>query len=278
MNRLRTLFFLTCGLLAACDGTHKDRAVPDLPDVQASLAFTCAYEKDTIPPRAPEGDQLYPILGSANINDRSLFGERDSDIAVMINDGDTAPDKAGIEQRTELPQDNCLKGVIDAALHFIRVEGHFFLSAQGASGPVDARSPGPMGTMTNIARNPNHVTFAKMLGIGVLSDSLQIAERALADISLQAKTTSTCPLSTASPTATAMRVTLPEQLAMTGTFIFIASSSAMRSPWLTACPSFTAMLATTPPIWAHWSPAPAGALDATGAATGVAALGTGAGT
>ena len=90
MNRLRTLFFLTCGLLAACDGTHKDRAVPDLPDVQASLAFTCAYEKDTIPPRAPEADQLHPILGSANISDRSVFGERDSEIAVLINDGDTA--------------------------------------------------------------------------------------------------------------------------------------------------------------------------------------------
>ncbi len=45
--------------LAACDGTPKELPVPNLPDVQASLAFTCAYEKDAIPPRDPEADQLY---------------------------------------------------------------------------------------------------------------------------------------------------------------------------------------------------------------------------
>ena len=52
-----TLLFLTCGLLAACDGNS--RAMPDLRDVRASLAFTCTYERDHIPPRDPEADQLY---------------------------------------------------------------------------------------------------------------------------------------------------------------------------------------------------------------------------
>ena len=33
--------------------------MPDLPNVKANLAFTCAYEKDRIPPRDPEADQLY---------------------------------------------------------------------------------------------------------------------------------------------------------------------------------------------------------------------------
>ena len=63
MKRLRlpTLLFTSVLAVAACDGNTrtKDRAMPDLPDVQASLAFTCAYEKDKIPPRDPEADQLY---------------------------------------------------------------------------------------------------------------------------------------------------------------------------------------------------------------------------
>lgn len=33
-------------------------------------------------------DDLYALLGSANINDRSLIGERDSEIAVLVVDGD----------------------------------------------------------------------------------------------------------------------------------------------------------------------------------------------
>ena len=57
MKRLGPVLFLTCGLLAACDGNS--RAMPDLPDVQASFAFTCVHEKDKIPPRDPEADQLY---------------------------------------------------------------------------------------------------------------------------------------------------------------------------------------------------------------------------
>ena len=44
--------------LAACDNP-KERAMPDLPAVHSNLAFTCAYEKDAIPKRDPEADQLY---------------------------------------------------------------------------------------------------------------------------------------------------------------------------------------------------------------------------
>ncbi len=34
-------------------------------------------------------DDLYALLGTANINDRSLLGERDSEIAVLVMDGDS---------------------------------------------------------------------------------------------------------------------------------------------------------------------------------------------
>jgi len=50
-------------VLVACHGEPaaltKDRPMPDLPDIQTQLAFTCAYEKDAIPPRDPEADLLY---------------------------------------------------------------------------------------------------------------------------------------------------------------------------------------------------------------------------
>lgn len=35
-------------------------------------------------------DDLYALLGSANVNDRSLLGMRDSEIAVLVEDGKTA--------------------------------------------------------------------------------------------------------------------------------------------------------------------------------------------
>jgi phospholipase D1/2 len=35
-------------------------------------------------------DDLYALLGSANINDRSLLGMRDSELAVLVQDGRTA--------------------------------------------------------------------------------------------------------------------------------------------------------------------------------------------
>ena len=45
-------------VLAACDNP-KERTMPDLPAIQSNLAFTCAYEKDRIPTRDPEAEQLY---------------------------------------------------------------------------------------------------------------------------------------------------------------------------------------------------------------------------
>jgi len=59
LGRLGLLAFLMTSLVA-CDGDQTAvRPVPDLPTVQTNLAFTCAYEKDAIPLRAPEADQLY---------------------------------------------------------------------------------------------------------------------------------------------------------------------------------------------------------------------------
>ncbi len=48
------------GLVASWQCTKKKkRPVRDLPDVEPARAFTCAHEKDVIPPRDPEADQLY---------------------------------------------------------------------------------------------------------------------------------------------------------------------------------------------------------------------------
>jgi len=59
--RRLTALLLIFSLLACQPATPvlKERPVPDLPDIQAKLAFTCAYEKDRIPPRDPEAEQLY---------------------------------------------------------------------------------------------------------------------------------------------------------------------------------------------------------------------------
>ena len=54
----RLLLAITLLALVACDNP-KERNMPDLSTVQSNLAFTCAYEKDRIPPRDPEADQLY---------------------------------------------------------------------------------------------------------------------------------------------------------------------------------------------------------------------------
>ncbi len=45
--------------LAACGGGAKERSVPDLKEVEAKLAFNCAYEKDHLPALTPEAEQLY---------------------------------------------------------------------------------------------------------------------------------------------------------------------------------------------------------------------------
>ena len=53
--------FLLCSSLVACK--PKEHTVPDLPHIESALekqlAFTCAYEKDHLPPLDPEADQLY---------------------------------------------------------------------------------------------------------------------------------------------------------------------------------------------------------------------------
>ena len=54
MKRLGSVL-LTCGLLGACDGNS--RAVRDLPDVQAGLAFAFTQDKDKIRPLDHEADR-----------------------------------------------------------------------------------------------------------------------------------------------------------------------------------------------------------------------------
>ena len=54
----RLLLAITLLLLVACDHP-KERTMPDLPDVKTDFSFTCAYEKDRIPTRDPEAEQLY---------------------------------------------------------------------------------------------------------------------------------------------------------------------------------------------------------------------------
>jgi len=64
--RKLTAILVTAVALSACgEPTTTDtprRTMTERPDMQAvklKLAFTCAYEKDRIPPRDPEADQLY---------------------------------------------------------------------------------------------------------------------------------------------------------------------------------------------------------------------------
>ncbi|MDR3159305.1 MAG: sel1 repeat family protein [Zoogloeaceae bacterium] len=60
MRRFYVLFLL---LMVACDSRGTTGIPPDLPEIPASLekqlAFTCAYEKDKLPPLDPELDQLF---------------------------------------------------------------------------------------------------------------------------------------------------------------------------------------------------------------------------
>ena len=63
MKRSFSLLLFAIVMLGACNQgqrvNSKERPVSDLPNVRANLAFTCAYEKDAIPPRDTEADQLY---------------------------------------------------------------------------------------------------------------------------------------------------------------------------------------------------------------------------
>ncbi|WP_434633147.1 SEL1-like repeat protein [Chromobacterium sp. CV08] len=58
MTKLSVVVLTLTLSLAACGGA-KERSVPDLKDVEAKLAFACAYEKDHLPALNPEADQLY---------------------------------------------------------------------------------------------------------------------------------------------------------------------------------------------------------------------------
>ena len=57
------LIFGIAGLMLLTGCTAKDKSMDKLPEISASikkqLAFTCTQEKDRIPPRDPEADQLY---------------------------------------------------------------------------------------------------------------------------------------------------------------------------------------------------------------------------
>lgn len=57
MTNSRLLVLILTLSLAACGA--KERTVPDLKNVEEKLAFSCAYEKDHLPPLHPQADQLY---------------------------------------------------------------------------------------------------------------------------------------------------------------------------------------------------------------------------
>jgi TPR repeat protein len=56
MRRLLLLGSLLC--LSACH-PQPEHAMPDVSAVRTRLAFSCAYEKDRLPPLNPEADQLF---------------------------------------------------------------------------------------------------------------------------------------------------------------------------------------------------------------------------
>jgi len=102
--RLLVSLLLTLPLLACQPGaTHqtKERQVPDMPEIQAKLAFTCTHEKDRIPPRDPEADQLYKHarwLAKNNIlkNDPTIYPGIERLIRIATAYGH---DKANLELR-----------------------------------------------------------------------------------------------------------------------------------------------------------------------------------
>jgi len=57
---MRAPFFILILILglSACDA-FGDRSVPDLPAIQAKLAFTCTHEAERLPPLPPEADILF---------------------------------------------------------------------------------------------------------------------------------------------------------------------------------------------------------------------------
>jgi len=102
--RLFAGLLLTLPLLACQPGTPqktKERPVPDMPEIQARLAFICTYEQDKIPPRNPEADQLYKHarwLAKNNIlkNDPAVYPGIERLIRIATAYGH---DKANLELR-----------------------------------------------------------------------------------------------------------------------------------------------------------------------------------
>jgi uncharacterized protein len=126
--------------LVACDGEHigaskQTRPVPDLPNIQTNLAFTCAYEKDAIPPRDPEADQLYVHarwLRKNNLlkEDPLLYPKIERLIRISTAYGH---DKANLELRDMIIRgdaysDNPRKEVIDLTEDLIKrgIPGGFY--------------------------------------------------------------------------------------------------------------------------------------------------------
>lgn len=96
--------------LAACGDAYSHRtkeiSVPDLPGIQAKLAFTCSYEKEHIPPRNPEADMLYKHarwLRKGNIlkNDPAAYPAIERLIRIATAYGH---DKANLELRNLLAE------------------------------------------------------------------------------------------------------------------------------------------------------------------------------
>lgn len=59
------------------------------------LGDRCVTEQIYVHTKAMVADDRYAIVGSANINDRSLLGNRDSELAVLVEGGPGAPEDIG---------------------------------------------------------------------------------------------------------------------------------------------------------------------------------------
>lgn len=97
-------------VLAACGDASSHRtkeiSVPDLPGIQAKLAFTCSHEKNHIPPRDPEADMLYKYArwirkGNTLKNDPAIFPAVERLIRIATAYGH---DKANLELRDLIAQ------------------------------------------------------------------------------------------------------------------------------------------------------------------------------
>ncbi|RIX46296.1 MAG: sel1 repeat family protein [Rhodocyclales bacterium GT-UBC] len=136
---LALLAFLMASLVA-CDDEHIDasnqtRLMPDLSGIRTNLAFTCAYEKDAIPDRDPEADQLYKHARWLQKNNRLkqdplVLPELERLYRIAVAYGH---DKANLELRDMIIRgdaysDNPRKEVIDLTEDLIKrgIPGGFY--------------------------------------------------------------------------------------------------------------------------------------------------------